>query len=178
MKSLFFVLFSLFFCLINSQENNVVNYSEVVKLDSTRKAADLYAQTKMFFVDAFKNSKAVIQLEDPTNKIVIGEASFPYRSRYLIGSGTTIGKISYKISISCKDGRYKYDIGNFNHEGKSMSFGYITTAEDPQNKFGPTGTRIKVYKEMKEKIAVEVEPLIMFLKQFMNESKASSSEDW
>ena len=173
-----FLLFILFALKTYGQESQLINYSEVVKVDSLRKASDLYAQGKMFFVDAFKNSKAVIQLEDEANKTIVGEGAIPYSSKYLIGSGTTIGKISYRISIACKDGRYKYDIGNFNHQGKSMSFGYITDVEDPKNKFGPTGTRIKVYREMKDKITQEIEPLIVFLKEYMEKNKISSSEDW
>jgi hypothetical protein len=170
----FIFLFSIFY----SQEGNLLNYSEVIKVDSTRNAKDLYAQAKMFFVDAFKNSKAVIQLEDSANNTIIGEGKIPYKSRYLIGSGTTVGSISFRISIACKDGRYKYDIGNFNHEGKSMSFGYIDRREDPENKFGPTGTRIKVYKEMKDLIASEIEPLIIYLKEYMSHNKMTKSQDW
>ena len=178
MKILF--TFACFFISVYSysQESQLISYSEVVKVDSTRMDKDLYAQAKMFFVEAFKNSKAVIQLEDPANKIIIGEGSIPYSSRYLIGSGTTIGKISFRMSISCKNGRYKYDIGNFNHEGKSMSFGYITNVVDPKNRFGPTGTRIKVYQEMKDKISQEIEPLIVFLKDYMDKNRITASEDW
>jgi Domain of unknown function (DUF4468) with TBP-like fold len=171
-------LFLFLFLIINGQDRNLINYSEVIKVDSTRSAKDLYAQAKMFFVDTFKNSKAVIQLEDSSNNTIIGEGKIPYKSRYLIGSGTTVGSISFRISIACKDGRYKYDIGNFNHEGKSISFGYIDDREDPENKFGPTGTRIKVYKEMKELIASKIDPLVVYLKEYMGQKKTTNSQDW
>ena len=170
----FFLVLSFF----KAQENNPISFSEVVKVDSTRLAADLFPQAKMWFVEAFKNSKAVIQMEDLNNKTIIGNASIPYSSRFLIGSGTTVGKITYQISIACKDGRYKYDITNFIHEGKSMSFGYLTTAEDPKNKFGPTGTRIKVHKEMKDIAEREAIILINALKSFMSQNKVSTKEDW
>ncbi len=178
MKSLLTSVFLFLSLIFFAQEKKIINYSEVIKVDSTRNAENLYAQAKMFFVDAFKDSKAVIQLEDPVNKTIIGEGSIPYRSRYLIGSGTTVGKITFRISIACKDGRYKYDVGNFNHEGKSMSFGYITDEEDPKNEFGPTGTRIKVYKEMKDLISSQSEALTKFLKEYMSQNKVTGSQNW
>lgn len=178
MKTLFTFTLVFFYSLIFSQETQLVNYSEVVKTDSLRKADDLYSQTKMWFVDAFKNSKYVIQLDDNVNKTIIGEGEIPYSSGIFIGSATTIGVIKFKISISAKDGRYKYDIGNFNHVGRTFSFGYITTAEDPEIKFGFTSTRIKVYKEIKDKISLNIEPLIISLKEYMKENKVSTKQDW
>ena len=178
MKKLFVFTLVFFFTIINAQENTLISYSEVVKVDSTRTSDELYQQTKMWFVDVFKNSKAVIQLEDNANKTVIGEASFRYSSRIFFGCATTVGKIKYKISITCKDGRYKYEISNFYHEGKSFDFGYITIAEDPNVKFGFTSTRFKVYQEMKDDIKKEIVPLIVNLKEYMNQNKISAKEEW
>lgn len=75
------------------------NFSEVV-VDSTKSKSQLYSNALTFFAEYFKSANNVIQMKDPETGKVIGKG--------LIGDGEEI-----KITITCKDGKYKYDIECF-----------------------------------------------------------------
>jgi len=70
--------------------------SDVIQTDSTLTKANLYSNALSFFATEFKSANDVIQMKDAeTGKV--------------IGKGMIDGK-SITIGISCKNGKYKYDI--------------------------------------------------------------------
>lgn len=86
--------------------------TEVVKVDSMAKSADLYRAAKRWFADTFKDAKAVIQLEDTTTHTIVGKGNFP-----LVWEGDSKdGRIDFTVEVMTKDGRYRvrfYDLGHF-----------------------------------------------------------------
>jgi len=70
--------------------------SEVVSVDSTLTKSNLYSNALAFFALEFKSANNVIQMKDAETGKVIGKGIVDDRS--------------ITITISCKDGKYKYDI--------------------------------------------------------------------
>ena len=70
--------------------------TDIVTTDSTLKKANLFSNALSFFALEFKSANDVIQMKDGESGKVIGKGIVDNRS-------ITIG-------ISCKDGKYKYDI--------------------------------------------------------------------
>ena len=70
--------------------------SDIVSVDSTLTKANLYSNALTFFATEFKSANAVIQMKD-------SEAG------KVIGKGIVDGR-EIIISITCKDGKYKYEI--------------------------------------------------------------------
>ncbi len=71
--------------------------SEVVSLDSTITKETLFSNALSFFATTFKSAQNVIQMKDPETGKVIGKG--------LLSNGRKV-----TITISCKKGKYKYDI--------------------------------------------------------------------
>jgi hypothetical protein len=71
--------------------------SEVVSVDSTTTKETLYSNALSFFATTFKSAQNVIQMKDPESGKVIGKG--------LLSNGRKV-----TVTISCKDGKYKYDI--------------------------------------------------------------------
>ena len=77
---------------------------EVVKVDSTRSAADLYRTSERWFVDTFKDAQEVIQLRDTTTHTLVGKGA---RS---MGEGAVL---SFSLEVMTKAGRFRlriYDV--------------------------------------------------------------------
>jgi hypothetical protein len=111
------LLFVLFTLLTKGQV-----YSGVVELDSTYSSSTLYSNALSFFAMAFKSSNDVIQMKDPVSGKVIGKGIADDRN--------------VTITISCKDGKYKYEISI------DEISGYIFTLET--NNFGQNKTWGKI----------------------------------
>jgi hypothetical protein len=73
------------------------NVSDVVSVDSTTTKETLYSNALSFFAITFKSAQNVIQMKDPESGKVIGKG--------LLSNGRKV-----TITISCKDGKYKYEI--------------------------------------------------------------------
>ena len=71
--------------------------SEVVTVDSTITKETLYSNALSFFATTFKSAQNVIQMKDP-------------ESGKVIGKGILSEKRNVTVTISCRDGRYKYDV--------------------------------------------------------------------
>ena len=87
--------FILTLLLILSFSAKSQTFSEVV-IDTTLTKSTLYSNALSFFANTFNSANAVIQMKDPETGKVIGK-----------------GKIDGKdvtITITCKEGKYKYEI--------------------------------------------------------------------
>jgi hypothetical protein len=71
--------------------------SGIVTVDSTLKKQTLYSNALEFFALEFKSANNVIQMKDAETGKVIGKGLF-FDKREII------------VAITCKDGKYKYDI--------------------------------------------------------------------
>jgi len=83
--------------------DGVVTYTNVIQVDEVKKE-ELYSRAKKWFATTYKSSKDVIQLDDKENGEIVGKGNFKitYYARDPI--------VNHTITISVKDGRFKYVI--------------------------------------------------------------------
>lgn len=137
MKRLHFCLFVFTYFSINcySQQGKPINFSEVIKLDSTISTEELFSRARGWYVSTFKSTKDALQIQDKRAGELIGKGSLVYYSSQGALSSAN-GHINFTIKFFLKDGRYKYDFSDFfhtgtkNNYGNSSDFGLITEDED------------------------------------------------
>lgn len=108
---------------------NKIAYSEVVQTDSVSKQT-LYGRGLTFFANNFKNANNVIQLKDESECHIIGKSNIEYQGVDQFYSG----HINFTVELTFKDGRFKYDIKDFYHQGERITVGDITDSAEAQFK--------------------------------------------
>ena len=175
MKNIFIVSFLFVSIGIFSQE---LKYEDVVKVDSTATKDELYNRARTWFSKEFKSEKDVISVEDKASGEISGNGAIRYDpSSFYFGADCARGYITYKINIYLKDGRYKYSIHSFRHEGTYCpgggitSYGVLTESEKPLK--GPK----KGWNEVKERAKKYALKTIESLKEAMNK-KHETNNNW
>jgi hypothetical protein len=88
---------------------------------------ELYNRAKIYFVEAFKSAKDVIQMDDPTTGILIGKGIFTiYDVRLLT---TTEHTIRFMLRIEVKEGKYRYILSDLFRERDIYSSGYAVSSK-------------------------------------------------
>ncbi|MBX2969410.1 MAG: DUF4468 domain-containing protein [Cyclobacteriaceae bacterium] len=92
-------------------QDGVVTYTKVVQVEGVTKD-ELYLRAKKWFVTTYKSAKDVIQLDDKESGTIVGKGNFriTYYAREPL--------IDHTISISVKDGRFKYEIKDLVYSDK------------------------------------------------------------
>lgn len=183
MKYLFLavIIFPLFSCA-----QQPVNFTAVVKVDSSLSSSELYNRAKLFFMNSFNDSKAVLEIQDKESGQLSGKGYFKYEPTSYIGSDGTRGKIEFTVSVFVKDGRYKYEFTSFMHEGNQnpgygampFNLGLITTDQYP---YYPNGYSKKMcdrtWDDVKTQINDKILSMISSLKTIMSKPFVAKS-DW
>lgn len=183
-KALLIILLNFSLFSFSQETSKELIYTNVVKLDSITKANELYSIAKSWFAEKYNSAQDVIQLDDKENGKIIGKGKFKYNSNVFSYSNGTKGYISYTISIAVKDGRYKYEIKNFIHEGNSLnpggaaSLGLITADEECPCTISTKGWRKKVWDDIKKQIEDCVSPIISSLNSYMEKGVIKKEEKW
>ena len=89
---------------------------EVVTLDSTRSAKDIYRTAERWFVDKFRDAQEVIQLRDTVTNTLVGKGN---HTAFLTITEPTYSStpwlVKFTIEVQAKDGRYRvrmYDVSS------------------------------------------------------------------
>lgn len=180
-------LFISLFLYCQDRISPALAFTEVVQVDSILSSKELYQRARSWFAESYRSAQDVIQMDDKENGKIIGKGSIKYNSNVFIASEGTRGWIRYTISIQVKDGRYRYEITDFYHEGNPLnpggqfSFGLITTdTECPyqMNSRTPKGWKNKVWSDIKETIQKNIIPLKESMKATMGKPAKNSDSDW
>lgn len=101
-----------------NSETGKVEYVETVSLDSVSKNT-LFTRTREWFAKNYYSATDVIQMEDKKTGKIIGKANVPVnmRTSLISNKDMSAGHINYTISIYFKNGKYKYEITDFQHIG-------------------------------------------------------------
>lgn len=169
-----------------SDESGKIVFSEVVSLDSMTEQG-LYSNSKQFFLDHFKSSREVIQLDDKINFIVAGKA-FMDINALMLGTKYPV-KMWFTIKIQCKDGRYKYDIYDIYFENYAPNYvlpdgsAKSQTAEDifyQENFYKKNGKPRSSNLHFLNETNKVIEDLIFKMKESMNNdnNNLSGESDW
>jgi hypothetical protein len=159
-------------------ETNTITYTEVVVLDTTLKKDELYSRAREWFAKTYKSANSVIQMDDKEDGKIVGRASIPitYNSIGIIAPG---GSISYNISVYVKDGKYKYEFANFQHQGdgnKIPSYGSCTKMLNTTDKYLGIGMQ-KTYNVYLNQMHTEIIETISSLKSTLA-LKSISTKEW
>lgn len=91
--------------------DSLIQYQEVVKLDTTYTYQLLYKTVKKWFVHNFKSAKSVIQSEDQTNGIFLAKAVIEVHQTGFTLVDNPVA--NFTIQIDVKQGRYRYNFNSF-----------------------------------------------------------------
>lgn len=99
--------------------NDEIRYEEII-VDSALKGKDVYRNARKWLVETFNDSKAVIEFVDEERNHVIGKGMV----RFNFSSGLIAYRnlLDFVISITGKDGKYKYEIYNFRLSSSMAGF--------------------------------------------------------
>lgn len=89
-------------------------YKGVVNVDSVSKQ-ELYLRAREWFVNSFKQSNSVIQMDDKESGTIIGKGNTSIYLNTMFGS-MDVGFIRFTVSVYVKDGKYKYSFTDFKQE--------------------------------------------------------------
>lgn len=136
---------------------NPLHYEDVIKTDSTLKQDQLYSMGRYWFANNFKDGKSVLQVQDAGNYILIGRGSYSF---VVGGTGmmypAAYKNVAYMIKFQFKDGRFKYELYNFNEDAYG---GYQLTDGEPTYSGLGKKTAKRYYEDTKKQIALQVEVL-------------------
>ncbi len=93
--------------------SNKINFNEVVKVNESTKANDIYDRAFAWV----QSKKYKMISSDKASGTIVCEATAP-----VVYPGPRVGMndkgiVKFIITISAKDGRYRYEMTNFKHEG-------------------------------------------------------------
>lgn len=140
MKILIFaagVLFSYFSSHAQVSDSiSPLRYEQVIEIKGKMKG-ELYKKAKMWLAKNFKDSKEVIQIDDPEGGHLYGRGALQFSyttdmSGSLIDlhggdkAGDISGFITFNISIDVKDGKYRFIIERFDHTCHYQSSRYFS----------------------------------------------------
>ena len=158
--------------LPTDETTKLISYTEVVTVNDSASKDELFSRTKSCFAHLFKSSKNVIQNEDKDSGIIIGKGNIKAYARAL-GNDYDGGFVNFTITIACKDGRYKYVITDFVHEGTGSK---MPSGGNLENESARTWTN-KQWKTMKSQIDTEIKNLISLIKSEMDKP-TPQNEKW
>ncbi len=98
-----------------------LEFSEVVIAEGFTKD-QLYSAALAWYGSAYRSAKAVFDVQDREAGRIVGKPLFKYEPSRLQASARIRGVVIYSVTIEVKDGRYRYIIGNFVHEGSSSVY--------------------------------------------------------
>lgn len=93
-----------------------ITYAEVVQMPGVSQA-ELYTRAKLWFAEAFKSAKEVVQADEKDAGIVQGTGWSPMDAHFM-GKNLPASHIRlwYTVKLACREGRYRYEVSDFKYE--------------------------------------------------------------
>lgn len=154
-----------------TDENNHIYYSEVIQVEGASQN-DLYVRSKQFFAEAFKSANHVIQMDEKDAGIIMGKGSAKV---YISNFGATSSfVVNFSIKLQSKDGRFKYELYDFSHDG----VGPLEQWFYKSNYYKKNGNPKKIQEQVKTQTLSIINDLIAAIKTNMQKPAVSSDEKW
>lgn len=162
-----------------------LEFSTVIKQDSLDANA-LYEATRSWFVESFKDSKAVIKDDNP-GKQITGKGTIPFTANMVFA--VINGYIEFLIDVQFRDGRLKLTMRNFDHRAERPAMFDndmgILVDELPSDlgEIGIKGANRKsaykyYYKNAKPECEGTFKKVVDSLTEFVVNKKAQEEEEW
>lgn len=169
MKKILYILFLLpVFCrgqnikLPIDSDTKKITYQEVVHVDSTSKD-ELYTRAREWFARNFVSSKEVLQMEDRAAGKIIGKGS---ADGYATFQKASVGYwLHYTISITIKEGRYRYEITDFKIQMNPSVFIHNPQSYDAEYYYNFTFQDTAISKNLVEDIKKEYQQFYQKINQ-------------
>lgn len=183
MKKFLFLSILLPFCLYAFSEP--LQQVKVIQFENLSEA-DVYNAAKMFVVDNFVSPNDVIQLDDPTQHILVVKSRFDF-STTKFGSGYSYlnGFIRFILKIEVRDGRYRVSIYDFTHHSNSLQYNDfwsvgLINADGIANQSKCKDPRIKKSQEDLIKACNDFSYLLLTrIENYINQySHSESTDEW
>lgn len=97
------------------------NFTGVIKVDSTISKEALFQKSRQWFSESFVSAKGVIDNEDKAEGVIYGKGRIKMAK-------DVDGDVKFTVEIRCKNGKIKYTLSNFYHEGACIINAYGTCA--------------------------------------------------
>lgn len=97
-------------------KDNVLKYEKTIEFDSNFTKDVLYENAKLMFLNTFKNSNAVLQIDDKTIGTIAGKGSFDVIYRGVMNY-KTLGTLSFTLYIKIKDMKCRIEIYDMSYKG-------------------------------------------------------------
>jgi hypothetical protein len=141
------------------KKDGKVTYTNVINVDSVRKD-ELFVRAKKWFATTYKSANDVIQMDDKDAGEIVGKGNM--QIKYYARNP----RISHTITISVKDGKYRYTISDL--EYSDIQGDKFNIENFPKAWFGEQ----KLYDAIDSNVKVIIESI----KAAMNSSK--NNDDW
>lgn len=103
--------------LTYAQRDTALVFSDVISVDSVT-SDELFLRARTWFAKTYKSSSDVLEVNDKQSGELSGNAAITYNYESFMAPDRTLsGFVRYQISVFVKDGRYRYELSNFRHEG-------------------------------------------------------------
>jgi hypothetical protein len=164
--------FSQHIVLSRNPETNIIEYTELVKVDSAITKDQLFSKAKEWIAISFKSANDVIQMDDKVNGIIIAKGNIPVNGGLYLDNS----RIDFTLKIQVKDGRYKYWFNNFIHNSYEESYsGGPLENEKPE--CGNIVIPKNKWNALKIKFDNDIKLIILSLHQFIS-GKQKNEDNW
>jgi Domain of unknown function (DUF4468) with TBP-like fold len=186
MKNILIVItFILFSVQSFAQENkNFPIPFEFKLIDSVEGSqATMFSKAMEWMANTYKSSKSVIEFSDKESGKIVGKAIIFCDGKSSLGmTPCENATISYTITITVRDGKYKCEIVDLYHKGCDAGK-YITQSayslnktESKYNAWNNEGMTQKNFDKLKELATNKTNALLLDLKIFMSKSTVKSND--
>ena len=152
-----------------------VNYSEVVET-SKKSKEQLYKNAKAWYEENFKAANTILKDDKAAGEI----AAKGLVKLYKTGGKKDIGSIHYVVSVSVKEGKYKYSITDLVHKDATSTNASGGKLENEEPRCGTKNLSMKAWEEVKMMADEEIKKIAEELKKTMAAAGVGKggSDDW
>jgi hypothetical protein len=143
---------------------------EVVEVQGTNQA-ELYERALAWINKFYPNPTGVIQSKDPSTGEIVGKAQFKLTTTDKKGTESFDGMVGYTITLSFKDGKFKYEITRIHW--KQTSYYDVSKWMDTKSPTYKT-----VYLEYIKQTNVYFDNLKLDLKKAIKTPPTKKKDDW
>jgi len=164
------ILFSISILLLSFKSHSQVElpvkdgkvfYSSIENTDSSLTKKEVFDRLLLWIAKDYNNANEVIKLKDESQGIIVVKAGF--NMKMPIYSKEPNGLVSYTLTLSCKDGKYKYEISDFLWDDFKGDTFYFEEC---------IGKTKKIYQITADRFNMNIGITIAMLNKFMREKMA------
>lgn len=151
-------------------DSDFITYSSVIEIPDKNKD-EIYDKIKLYLVESYNNFREVVQLDDKNNGTIILKATM----RFVNAGPYYEGWIDYSLKITIKDGKFKIEMKDLNHETHNIKgklpLGPLTRNPNFTDKGWLKNQTNNAWKVMKEYSANYFKRMVMSLTEFVKTGK-------